>query len=43
MPPSTHAQHHNFFAREAVTVARALIGARLGLAGVGGIIVETEA
>ncbi|AZO58547.1 MULTISPECIES: DNA-3-methyladenine glycosylase [unclassified Mesorhizobium] len=44
MPPSAHAdQHHTFFAREAVTVARALIGARLGLAGVGGIIVETEA
>ncbi|TPI67773.1 DNA-3-methyladenine glycosylase [Mesorhizobium sp. B2-8-9] len=33
----------DFFARDAVIVARALIGARLGLAGVGGIIVETEA
>ncbi|MDB5684686.1 MAG: DNA-3-methyladenine glycosylase, partial [Sphingomonas bacterium] len=32
-----------FFARDVVTVARALIGARLLVDGVGGIIVETEA
>lgn len=32
-----------FFARDAVTVARALIGCRLTRDGVGGIIVETEA
>jgi DNA-3-methyladenine glycosylase len=32
-----------FFARHPVDVARALIGARLALAGVGGVIVETEA
>jgi len=33
----------DFFARDAVVVARALIGARLTLNEVGGIIVETEA
>ncbi|UCI24861.1 DNA-3-methyladenine glycosylase [Mesorhizobium sp. B2-8-5] len=33
----------DFFARDAVVVARALIGARLDLSGVGGIVVETEA
>jgi DNA-3-methyladenine glycosylase len=33
----------DFFARDALVVARALIGARFGLAGVGCIIVETEA
>jgi DNA-3-methyladenine glycosylase len=38
MPPD-----RDFFARDALVVARALIGARLELAGVGGIIVETEA
>jgi len=32
-----------FFARDAVTVARALIGVQLSLDGVGGIVVETEA
>ncbi|MEZ2329675.1 DNA-3-methyladenine glycosylase [Mesorhizobium sp. RCC_202] len=34
---------HDFFARNALVVARELIGARLALSGVGGIIVETEA
>jgi len=38
MPPD-----RDFFARDALVVARALIGARLELTGVGGIIVETEA
>jgi len=38
MPPD-----REFFARDALVVARALIGARLELTGVGGIIVETEA
>ena len=33
----------NFFARDAVTVAKALIGVRLLVDGVGGIVVETEA
>jgi DNA-3-methyladenine glycosylase len=33
----------DFFARDAVTVARALIGVRLLADGVGGIVVETEA
>jgi DNA-3-methyladenine glycosylase len=33
----------NFFARDAVTVAKALIGVRLLMGGVGGAIVETEA
>ncbi|NUS18379.1 MAG: DNA-3-methyladenine glycosylase [Mesorhizobium sp.] len=33
----------DFFTRDAVVVARGLIGATLALAGVGGIIVETEA
>jgi DNA-3-methyladenine glycosylase len=33
----------DFFARDAVTVAKALIGARLLMDGVGGIVVETEA
>jgi DNA-3-methyladenine glycosylase len=33
----------DFFARDAVTVAKALIGVRLLLDGIGGIIVETEA
>ena len=32
-----------FFARDAVTVAKALIGVRLLVGGVGGVIVETEA
>jgi DNA-3-methyladenine glycosylase len=32
-----------FFARDAVTVAKALIGARLLVEGVGGLVVETEA
>jgi len=35
--------HLDVFARDAVTVARALIGARLLVDGVGGIVVETEA
>ncbi|MDX8447985.1 DNA-3-methyladenine glycosylase [Mesorhizobium captivum] len=34
---------HDFFARDAIAVARELIGVRLGLTGVGGIVVETEA
>ncbi|TPN75970.1 DNA-3-methyladenine glycosylase [Mesorhizobium sp. CU2] len=34
---------HDFFARDAVVVARALLGATLTLCGVGGIVVETEA
>ena len=33
----------DFFARDAVTVAKALIGVRLLVDGVGGIVVETEA
>ena len=33
----------DFFARDAVTVAKALIGVRLLLGGVGGLVVETEA
>ncbi|TIV15943.1 MAG: hypothetical protein E5W02_14455 [Mesorhizobium sp.] len=33
----------DFFLRDALVVARALIGATLALSGVGGIIVETEA
>jgi len=33
----------DFFARDALVVARGLIGATLGLYGVGGIVVETEA
>ncbi|RVC62235.1 3-methyladenine DNA glycosylase, partial [Mesorhizobium sp. M00.F.Ca.ET.038.03.1.1] len=33
----------DFFARDALVVARKLIGATLALSGVGGIIVETEA
>jgi len=33
----------DFFARDAVTVARALIGVRLLVDGVGGVVVETEA
>ena len=37
MPPDS------LFSRDVVTVARALVGARLLVAGVGGIIVETEA
>lgn len=44
MPPRAGSDAlRDFFARDATLVARALIGARLGLAGVGGIIVETEA
>ncbi|MES0000023.1 DNA-3-methyladenine glycosylase [Mesorhizobium sp. M0051] len=35
--------HHQFFARDAVIVARDMIGATLYLHGVGGIVVETEA
>ncbi len=34
---------HSFFARNAVTVAQAMIGMTMALDGVGGIIVETEA
>ncbi|MEW6634001.1 MAG: DNA-3-methyladenine glycosylase [Pseudomonadota bacterium] len=34
---------HDFFARDALLVARELIGATLSLNGVGGMIVETEA
>jgi DNA-3-methyladenine glycosylase len=34
---------HSSFSRDVVTVARALVGARLLVAGVGGTIVETEA
>lgn len=34
---------HDFFARDAVVVARAMIGATLQLGGIGGVIVETEA
>lgn len=40
MPPGAF---HDFFARDALVVARGLIGATLGLNGVGGIVVETEA
>ncbi|MDX8480658.1 DNA-3-methyladenine glycosylase [Mesorhizobium sp. VK24D] len=44
MPPSAGSGSlHDFFARDASAVAREMIGARLGLAGAGGIIVETEA
>ncbi|CDX21722.1 putative 3-methyladenine DNA glycosylase [Mesorhizobium sp. ORS 3324] len=44
MPPGAEAgRHRDFFARDAFVVARELIGATLGLNGVGGIIVETEA
>lgn len=35
--------HADFFARDAVTVAKALIGVRLLVDGVGGLVVETEA
>ena len=42
MPPGA-GPFHDFFARDALVVARELIGATLGLNGVGGIIVETEA
>ena len=35
--------HAGFFTRDAVTVAKALIGVRLLVDGVGGIVVETEA
>jgi len=42
MPPEP-GPRADFFARDALVVARALIGARLALNGVGGIVVETEA
>jgi DNA-3-methyladenine glycosylase len=35
--------NHSFFARDVVTVARALIGVTMTIDGVGGMIVETEA
>lgn len=42
VPPSDASQQA-FFARDATVVARDMIGATLGLDGVGGIVVETEA
>lgn len=42
-PPSATGLDVSFFDRDALTVARALIGIEITLNGVGGIIVETEA
>ena len=42
-PPPTKSLAADFFARDAVTVAKALIGVRLLVDGIGGIVVETEA
>jgi DNA-3-methyladenine glycosylase len=42
-PPIAQPVDLDFFARDAVTVAKALIGVRLLVDGVGGIVVETEA
>lgn len=42
-PPSATGLDASFFDRDALTVARALIGVEISLSGVGGIIVETEA
>jgi DNA-3-methyladenine glycosylase len=43
MPVPSQSLASDFFARDAVTVAKALIGVRLLLNGIGGIVVETEA
>ena len=42
-PQPTESLAADFFARDAVTVAKALIGVRLLVDGIGGIVVETEA